>query len=328
MTTQKLPKHRIGIILASIYPLFAFIDLGLQDGENVRQSWSLYLLTLIYIFYIYQVAQLHLFLKVRTNSDYPISPNRSIWLNIIPFYNLYGIIKWTNTIADYINDNSEAVRMKRGSAAVIMIILMITAFIPIPLGDMIVFQFFNVFGLLFYYLLFNNMVKKIRIICLNGANSPTTYGTSLLMYWSNKYYNRGIKFYVIYIFVLYSIVLIFYFLRSYIIENVVVSEIQYMVIKITTLISYVIIPVSWYIISLKRGIVSKLPKVVLSLGLLVILAYSYHMLIQYILIGSSITLSEEAFKLILLSKGYLFKLSMVINIVITLIIIIRSFKYQ
>ena len=262
MRKLELPKINVGIILSSIYPILVFIDLGTQNGSRISQTWSMMLGVGLFIYYLYQIAKVHSYLKQFTNSEYPISPARSIWLTVIPFYNIYGIPKWTNTIADFINNNSEEVKMKRNSAAIIMIILFITAFIPLPFGDVVGFRIFNVFGMLFYFLLLNNMVKKIRSLVYYESNNNNfepyekiSNKTSILYKWSSTINNKGPLFYFAGIAILYAINILSFFSASL---NILTNT-------FFLVFSYVIFPIVWYVFSLRLGIDKGISRIILIL---------------------------------------------------------------
>ncbi len=51
-----------------------------------------------YFYFMYTVYDLHKFLNSISKVDYPITPKQAAFKHLIPFYNFYWVVKWTNTI--------------------------------------------------------------------------------------------------------------------------------------------------------------------------------------------------------------------------------------
>jgi len=165
VSVKDFPNIKIGIIASIVYVFLVFLDLGFQSKyRTITQTWSIIPLILLVIYFLYCIYNIHKILKKTTNGGYPISPDAAAFRMLIPFYNLYWFFKWPNEIANFINKNSKnkKLQIEKNVSGIIMSLLIITAFIPIPIGDMVFFRIFNVFGFFFYFLLLNNFTKKIK----------------------------------------------------------------------------------------------------------------------------------------------------------------------
>jgi hypothetical protein len=104
------PGYLIAFVLLVIDFGEALFDPSLAD-DVTSPLWILG--NVVYIFYwAFCIYRIHAVLRDITGGLYPISPGKAAGFHFIPFYNLFWIFHWTNTLADFLNANS-AVRMRR-----------------------------------------------------------------------------------------------------------------------------------------------------------------------------------------------------------------------
>jgi hypothetical protein len=106
--TTPLPGMAAGFALATAFAIVEFGE-GIVDpnaGNDITifdrliaVSGSVYWLTCIY--------RMHKVLAEATDSSHPISPARGAFFNLIPFFNLYWVFRWTNQIARFVNRSSK-----------------------------------------------------------------------------------------------------------------------------------------------------------------------------------------------------------------------------
>lgn len=77
------------------------------------------LLFLGWVYWFYCVYGMHKGITKMTAGSYPVPPKEAVGFNLIPIYNLFWVFKWTNTIAEFVNE-AAAQKMKKGWAGVFL----------------------------------------------------------------------------------------------------------------------------------------------------------------------------------------------------------------
>ena len=100
--------------------------------SNPMIPYAAILLIIGWGYWIYCIHRMHKVL-LHTKSDYPISPNKAAWFNLIPFYNLVWVFQWTNQIVKYVNENSSQKMLVGWTGAFLCFGLVITYLFTISL---------------------------------------------------------------------------------------------------------------------------------------------------------------------------------------------------
>lgn len=119
-TRYKYPNMWIGIYLTTAGFLFlsigfAFIDV--TDPYDMPLPMLIVALALLLpsiIYWLMCVYDLHCILERHTKGKYPISPSKAVWYGFIPFFNFYWMFRWTNQIAEFVNQRNPPKKMRKG----------------------------------------------------------------------------------------------------------------------------------------------------------------------------------------------------------------------
>lgn len=116
----KYPNMWIGIYLTTAGFLFLSIGFAIINVDDPYDMplpmliGSLALLLPAIIYWLMCVYDLHCILERHTKGKYPISPSNAVWYGFIPFYNVYWMFKWTNQIAEFVNQRNPPKKMRKG----------------------------------------------------------------------------------------------------------------------------------------------------------------------------------------------------------------------
>jgi len=105
---------------------FVIVEVGEQFIAPSEAANATLLSTFVWLgglgYWLICIYRFHVVLAKATNGSYPITPARAAWFNLIPFYGLYWIFKWTNEVARFVNARAGARRMPIGWTGVFVLL--------------------------------------------------------------------------------------------------------------------------------------------------------------------------------------------------------------
>jgi hypothetical protein len=78
------------------------------------------------VFWYYCVYRMHRELARATAGLYPISARKAVGFQLIPFFNVYWLFKWTNTFARFVNTRAQSAQMIRFWAGSVILLGLLT----------------------------------------------------------------------------------------------------------------------------------------------------------------------------------------------------------
>ena len=136
-----LPPFWIGYMIVVVFFVYNFVELrtGAYSKDKILEGLIIMLLT-GFVNWLFCVYRVHLILAEATNNQYPITPGKGAAFNLIPFFNLFWLFKWTNEIASFLNSQAEKKIMSKGMTGFFLLVGFFVLKVDISIGLLIWFS--------------------------------------------------------------------------------------------------------------------------------------------------------------------------------------------
>lgn len=141
----RLPKVWIGYLLALATLVGEMIavaqhpDLAKNTGFVVPPL-TIFLPSFIALVYWFTcVYRYHVVLRNVPGWNHPVTPNRAVWLHLLPIFNFYWLFRWTQAIAVFVNLRLNAPVMSWWAAGASFLIAMVCRVFEPALGTSMLF---------------------------------------------------------------------------------------------------------------------------------------------------------------------------------------------
>ena len=134
-----------------------FADIVDHTPAHPMAPYAFFCVIVGWLIFFTGIFQMHKVLQKMESSNYPISPVQSLILQIFPFYNFYGVFKWTNTLIHFLNENCKT-QFKTGIWGFFLLIALLLAFIgSLPPGAVLSHSFALMISASVYLVLANRV---------------------------------------------------------------------------------------------------------------------------------------------------------------------------
>jgi hypothetical protein len=94
------------------------------------------------LFWLFCVYRIHQVLADVTDSKYPIGPIKAVGFLLIPYFNIYWMVKWPKQIADFVNASACGVHMARFWPGFFFLFGICLAFLDLTLNFLVIYSTF------------------------------------------------------------------------------------------------------------------------------------------------------------------------------------------
>jgi len=124
--TPDPPKIWIGFVLVFLLLVGEIIHFNVYNSEKVR--FSIYVtpfMVACLLYYIHMVRRIHDIMNRIAVDKYPITTAEALGYHLIPFFNIYWLIRWPTVLSKYASNNSNVTMIPGFVVGILLLLSMI-----------------------------------------------------------------------------------------------------------------------------------------------------------------------------------------------------------
>jgi len=124
--TPEPPKIWVGFVLVFLLFVGEIIHFSVYDDQEVRFSiYATPFIVACLLYYVHMVRRIHDIMNRISVNKYPITTAEALGYHLIPFFNIYWLIRWPTVLSKYASNNSNVTMIPGFVVGILLLLSMI-----------------------------------------------------------------------------------------------------------------------------------------------------------------------------------------------------------